>query len=126
MMARVKAERPLHRALESFATRDRFIEAGAKLREPVGPAAYWILDDADDADEAEAKQALFEHRVQAARNRDAEARARTVRQADPARRVRAIKSFTTALGYEVREGDVYDPDATDVLEAPEAFQEIEE
>jgi hypothetical protein len=124
-MARAK-EQQLYRAIETFALADRIVLEGTRLREPVGPEAYWIQDSADDADEIAAKQALVVDREQAAANREAKARERAVHEARPGRRVRAVRSFTTYLGYEVREGDVYDPNATDVAECPEAFEEIEE
>jgi hypothetical protein len=87
---------------------------------------YWIRDDADAADEAEARQRLFEDREQATLNREAKARERAVHEVKPGRRVRATRSFVTYLGHQVQEGDLYSPDATDVLEAPEAFEEIDE
>jgi hypothetical protein len=111
----------LYRALETFALADRVILEGTRLREPVGPAAYWIVDSADDADEAAAKQALYEDREAAAAARQAVAPPQPPMMST---KVKAIRSFTNRWGYTVKVGDVYDAVNEDVLEAPEAFEAV--
>jgi hypothetical protein len=129
-MARTRSETVVYTAVTPFCTNDgagnpRFVSAGTKLREIVGPAKFWVQD-ADDLDVAERKLALDEETSQAQANRDARAQKAAERADRPSRRVRAVKSFTDWPNVDVTEGEIYLADSPVVIRCPEAFEELED
>jgi hypothetical protein len=121
-MARTKTpDGVVFRSITTFQTKDetgapRFIREGLRLRQPIGPEKFWIVDTGDDAEAAAATLALSEES-------QATDTAAPVEQAP--RKVKAIKTFEDFLGYTVRESDLFNSNHPTVLRTPEGFEPIE-